>query len=161
MQRRKLFKAAGALSATALLAGCGVVSAVTVNGVTTVTFNIAKANSYVQAISAVEKALVADPLIAAVLGVAGVTAVNLIVTNAAAAMSAIEVESGGSATLVFNSAAVPAMVQSLLTDASNLMETINAAVAKIGTALSAATAQFLANLQATVALLLALATSVA
>jgi hypothetical protein len=115
LTRRNAIRAASAIVPAALLVACGVATTTTVNGVTTVTVDVAKVNAYAQAGSNFADAILTNPLITAFIlpYSAVITAAKAVIVTDLAAFNK---GASGSVVLTFNANSVPLMVSSVLTD---------------------------------------------
>jgi hypothetical protein len=156
MNRRFLLLSVSAIVPAAFLAGCGAFTSNTVNGVTTVTVNVAKIDAYGLAIQNGADALLANPLISGALGPQTSIAIAAALASAAAAINAINTSAKGSQTFTFNSASVPTALVSLQADAVTIFNTFKTGLAAAGQSLPANVLSVFDALQTVVALLLAL-----
>lgn len=114
MRRRTILLATAALLP---LAGCGIFSTNTTNGVTTVTLNVANAEAWGNAF------INAATLISSLAGVAGTAAGTAIAATGATAktdLATFVAQAGSQVTLIFDTTSVPAFVTSLLGDGQTL-----------------------------------------
>jgi hypothetical protein len=135
MNRRNLLRASAFAVPAIALSGCGVISANTVNGVTTYTINVAKLLAYTSGAAALAAAFLAIPGVSVLIG--GTAAlIETAVSDMNAAVPAINTAANGSATISFNTTSVPAFISSLEKDASNLLTYAQAAEKALGTSVS-------------------------
>ncbi len=160
MTRRALLGAT-AVALPVALAGCGIVTSTTVNGVTTVTVNVAKLDAYAKAVQNGTDALLANPLIAGAMGAGVAVAVAAALTGAADAISAIDKQANGSQTLTFSATNVPAALTSLQSNATTIYDDVQTAFTTVAAKLPATVAQAFSALETVVALLLAVMPTVA
>jgi hypothetical protein len=119
--RRGALLSASAIIPAALLAGCGLITSNTTNGVTTITINVADLDNWGNAI------VNAASLLAPFVGPIGATILE-VGTVAKADLTAADVAAGGSLSLSFNSTSAPAAVSSLLADGQKIVSTVGSAV---------------------------------
>ena len=131
MNRRALL----ATTMLAPLAACGVVTSTTTNGVTTVTINVAKIDSYAKAFGA---------FTSAVAGVSGIapflTTIEVAESMALQDLAAFDAATNGQLVLTFDATSVPASVTSILDDGRAVLAAIQTALpqsAIVGTVLDA------------------------
>ncbi|HQT89094.1 MAG TPA: hypothetical protein PK677_11155 [Acidiphilium sp.] len=153
MNRRHLLTAASVIAPAALLAGCGIVSTTSTGGVTTVTIDVAKLDELTVALTSGAKTLLANPLIAAAMGLAADAAAQVILTSVAAAVAQIDAQAGGKQVLTFSASSVPAAVASLSADVAALFKDAQAGVAGAGTAIGSNVMQVYDAFQTVVALI--------
>lgn len=154
MNRRKLLSTIGATGAAVALAGCAFS---TVNGVTTVTLNVATINKYAQAIQITASGLLANPLVAAALGAKAALA-NALISAVGSDIEAFNTYSNGMALVKFDRTSVPAAFTSLENDAGTLLGYVKALAPS---AIPSSVSAYVASLETIVELLLALASVVA
>jgi hypothetical protein len=158
MNRRILLRTA-ALGAPLLAAGCAVS---TLNGVTTVTVDVATVNSYAQAVETAGRALLAISYIAGPLGTAGVALAETAIAAVASAVQAVDKLSGGKASFSYASTSVPAAITALAADAAQVLAFVGAAVSKAPAgAVTSRVQAVVAALSTVVALIQAFVSSVA
>lgn len=135
---RRAFLGTSALTAAGLgLAGCGAVTSTTTNGVTTININVAQFDSWFTAFDNGANLILGLTGISATPTGAAIVAVGAML---AADLKAFDTATKGQTTLTFDSTAIPAAVQSLLTDGSTLLADAQAAVTGVA-ATDVATAQ--------------------
>jgi hypothetical protein len=115
------------------LFGC---AATTVNGVTTVTLNLATLQDYATAVKNGVATLLSIPVISAAIGAAKIAVINTVVADMAAQVAALNTTNHGAATLTFTATSVPAALTAFETDAKAIM----ADVVVVATSLSASLA---------------------
>ncbi len=134
---RGLLATTAMTAVVATLPGCSVFTSNTVNGVTTITVNVATATTYFSGASALVAALSSALLMLPGLP-AGVGAAMAVVSAAssdiAAAIPALTAAAGGNPTYSFNTNSVPAFITSVEADAKNLMTQAQAVVPAFGAA---------------------------
>jgi hypothetical protein len=151
MQRRKLLLTS-AFTALAL-AGCAVS---TVNGVTTLTVNLAAVNAYAQAVENSVTLLTSNPLIAAAIPAPAATIIKAAQAAVGTAIAALDKEYAGQISFSFDATNVPAALLSLQADASTIFAGFQTVAEGIGAAVPAAVSQALLALQTIVSLVNAL-----
>lgn len=161
MNRRNFGTALAASLCAVALAGCGVVTRKTVNGITTITINMAKLDAYAQAIDNAVKTLLGNPLIASVMGPGVAAGIEAAAMGVASAAALLDKQANGSATLTFNATNPPAALKSLQADAVKVFNGLKDAVTAAGAAVPAKVSQAFSALETIVAFVLALMPSVA
>jgi len=134
MNRRTMLLSIPALA----VAGCGIVTTTTTNGVTTVTINVAKIDSYAKAFGAFTSAVAGVPGIAPFL-----TTVEVAESMALQDLAAFDAATNGQLVLTFDATSVPASITSILDDGRAVLTAIQTALpqtAIIGTVLDAVNA---------------------
>ena len=138
MNRRSLL-----LGATALgMAGCGIVTTTTTNGVTTITINVAKINQYAQAFASAVATVLGVPGVAVLLG-PYLTPFQAIAGAVVQDIAAFNTATNGAAVLTYDSTSIPSAVTSVLNDGKSILSTISQALpqtAIVGTLMSAVNA---------------------
>jgi hypothetical protein len=155
MNRRAILSLAGLGLSTAALAAC---TTTTSGGVTTLTINVAKIDAYAHAIQSAGTALLADPVIAGLLG-PNVALAETAVAAVVAGLTAFDAAAGGAVTVSIDTSGVSAAVQSILTNAQSLLALIQAGVSTSKTALASTISNYIASLATIVALLQVLVAS--
>src|ERR1035437_2141456 len=120
------------LSATPLaLAGCGIITTTTTNGVTTISINVAKVDGWAQAFVNAGNLIYGLPGVAGLLGPIG-GVVQIVVKMVAADVMAFDKSAGGVTDLTFDATSIPAALNSILADGRKLLATVQGAMPQIG-----------------------------
>jgi hypothetical protein len=151
--RRHLLAASAVLPVGAALAGC---VASTVNGVTTVTVNLATVDAYAQAIGNAVTTLLTIPALSTGLGVLGVATITTASTDVTKSISALDTANAGSESFTFSTASVPAALASLQADANTIVSNVGTVVTSLGSTLAANVTTTVDALETVVSLLTAL-----
>jgi hypothetical protein len=131
VSRRHALLSASALAPLAFLAGCGVFSTSTSNGVTTVTVNTAAINTDGSAIIAAATSVLAIPLVSGALG-ANMVAAMAALAAAKTALASIAATTNGSASASINVTSVQAFVTNLLTGVGQITTLTGQALSSVG-----------------------------
>lgn len=125
------------LGATALvpLAGCGIVTTTTTNGVTTVTVNVAKLIAYLSGAAALASAFLAVPGVGGLLAPTIAAAVNKAIAVVNADIPAVNTAVKGAVTISFNTGSPPAFLTSIAADLQGLQTEVSAIVTATGASL--------------------------
>lgn len=115
------------------LLGC---AATTVNGVTTVTLNLATLQNYATAVKNGVATLLSIPAISAAIGAAKVAVINAVVADMAAQVVALNTANNGAATLIFTATSVPAALSAFETDAKAIMADVVVAATSLSGSLA-------------------------
>ena len=135
MNRRTLLTTMIGGGTLGALAGCGIVTSTTVNGVTTVTINVAKIDQYGTALASFTASVAGVPGLGQYL--VPVEAIETVVLQDVAAFDAA---AGGQTVLTFDANSIPAAINSILADGKSLLTTIGKALPSsviVGTVLEA------------------------
>lgn len=126
--RRSLLHASALAVPAVALAGCGIVTRQTVNGVTTVTVDVARLDGFGQAF------LNGTTLIAGLPGIVGTApamAVTALAPVISADMKAFDAAAGGKLTMTFDATSVPSAIKSLADDGRQLLADAKAALPNV------------------------------
>lgn len=149
----------GLLAFPLLLAGC---STTTVNGVTTVTLNMARINLWVTAVTKASQALLADNIFASLIGATVSAAMSTAAGKLASLMSALNALANGAATLTFNASSPPAAFSSLMSDLQEISGYVTGVLNTAGpTKIGPQIVNYIQAIQTLVALFVALTSLVA
>lgn len=125
---RRAILGTSALLPAAALVGCGIVTTTKVNGVTTITVNVAQINAWAQAFGNGAAMVAGLPGIVGTPAGAAIAAISALVKVDAAAFNTA---AAGSLTLTFNATSVPASIQSIVTDGQTLLNATKAAIPQV------------------------------
>ena len=131
MNRRSLLAGVPLLGA---LAGCSLFTSTTTNGVTTITMDVARADTFAQALISGLSQLALLPMVPLPYQAAFTQISGMIATD----IAAFDKASGGKVVLTFDSTSIPKGVESVISDAQSILTTIAAALpqtALVGTVL--------------------------
>ena len=154
LRRRQL----ASLALLPLVAGCGVFSSGTQNGVTTVTVNVAQLNAWGTAL------LNSAALILSLPGIAGTppaTAISVVAMAIRTDLAAFVQTAGSNVTLTFDSSSVPAAIKSLMDDAQQLLTIAQSTLSLVVSNSLQIARTYIAAIQTIVSLLTAIASSAA
>jgi hypothetical protein len=131
ISRRSMLNTAALGTAALGLAACGVLSTSTINGVTTVTVNVAQIGAWGSAF------INASALVYQLPGIAGTPIGTTLLTIGSALGSDLDAftkASGNSISLTFNGTSVPSAVRSLFTDGQTLLTVAKGALGSVAAA---------------------------
>ncbi|MDE2105622.1 MAG: hypothetical protein KGL39_50815 [Patescibacteria group bacterium] len=120
------------LSAAGVVAGCGVISTTTTNGVTTVTINVPTAEAYISGVAALASTLIGFPPVGAALGLAAVQIINTVLAQINSAIPALNQAAGGSVKFTFDTTSAPAFIGALEADVSTVVKSVEAVIVGMG-----------------------------
>lgn len=149
LSRRTMLNTA-ALGTVALgIAACGLITSTTVNGVTTLTINVAQLNTDGQAIIVAAQAVLSNPALIPLLGA------NLLVAQAALAtasvtMASIAKATNGVSTASIDATSVQALVKSLIADILQIVTIVTAVNTQLAGSVFTVISGYLAAIQALV-----------
>lgn len=132
ISRRHLL-ATAPLASIALMAGC---TTSTVNGVTTVTVNLATVNAYAQAIQNGANTILSVPMVTTAMGTATTALVKAAITGAATAIAQLNTQYKGALSFSFTATTVPADLSALLADATTVNNAVSTVVSSLGSQFS-------------------------
>ncbi len=121
-----------ALAAPALaLSACSLVSSNTVNGVTTITLNVAKLAQYAQAAQNFGSGIVGFSFVSAALGAPGLAVIDGALTGIAAAVTAISKQANGAVSISYTTTSIPAAVVQFEADLQTILTAAKTAIASL------------------------------
>lgn len=137
MRRRSLLRGSALAFPALALAGCGIVTSTTTNGVTTYTINVSELETYVSGAAALAASLLGVPGISTAIGAATSSLIDQVISDLNAAIPAINTQAAGAVKISFTTSSAPAFIASLEQDAASLVSYTKTAITSFGASVPA------------------------
>lgn len=127
MTRRRILAIPSSAVSVVALAGCGIITTTTTNGVTTVTLDVGRIDAWAQAFQNAGTLILGLPGMPVLLGPAA-PVITAIIAMAGADIAAFDKAAAGKLTVTFDTTSIPAAITSVLADGKKLLTTVQAAI---------------------------------